>query len=159
MEKIVRVLHRVEDVLLAAALGVMVLGAFLQIVLRNTLGSGLYWMDPLLRHLVLWIAMLGAMVATREDNHISMDAVSYFLPPRLKSGARVITDLFAAAVCFFLAWAAVRFVADEMEWGSRAIANLPAWTVELILPAGFGVMALRYLVLTVVHGRRAMQPD
>ena len=39
--------------------------ALIQIVLRNVFDSGLLWAESFLRILVLWIAILGAMVATR----------------------------------------------------------------------------------------------
>ena len=40
---------------------------------RNIFGAGIVWIDPLLRVLVLWVAIAGAVVATRNDNHIRID--------------------------------------------------------------------------------------
>ncbi|MFT6012233.1 MAG: TRAP-type C4-dicarboxylate transport system permease small subunit, partial [Candidatus Azotimanducaceae bacterium] len=78
--KLFRYLHRLEDSLLVFSLLAMLLIALGQIVLRNGFDSGVLWAESFARILVLWVAMLGAMVATRENNHISIDAVSRYLP-------------------------------------------------------------------------------
>lgn len=122
----------------------MILLAASQILLRNIWHTGLEWSDPLLRVMVLWLALLGAMAAAREENHISIDVLSRFLPPRFGTASRIVTDLFAASICSLLAWHAGRFVLMEREVINYAFAQVPTWICELILPVGFGVMALRF---------------
>ena len=67
------VLHRIEDGILVAILCLMIGLAALQIVLRNFLGAGIVYADMLVRILVLWIGLVGAMVAARQNKHISID--------------------------------------------------------------------------------------
>jgi TRAP-type C4-dicarboxylate transport system permease small subunit len=55
--------------------------AFAQIVLRNGFDGGIVWADSLLRIMVLWIALIGAVVASRDQRHINIDLISRFLPP------------------------------------------------------------------------------
>ena len=68
-----RWLERVENGLIAVLVLAMVLLAGAQILLRNLFGTGIEWADPLLRALVLWTAMLGALAAARDDKHIGLD--------------------------------------------------------------------------------------
>jgi TRAP-type C4-dicarboxylate transport system permease small subunit len=150
-----RALRRVEDALLALLLGTMVLLAGGQILLRNVLEIGLIWADPLLRALVLWVGLFGALVASREDRHISIDVLSRVLPARIGAFARAVTSLFTAGVSAVVAYHAARFVAFDYEAGTAAFAGLPAWVVESILPFAFGVISLRYLVLVAIHLRSA----
>ena len=75
------VFAKIEDSILVLILVAMIFLAFLQIVLRNVFGVGLIWVEPLVRQMLLWVALAGAMVATRDHNHITVDAVSRFLPP------------------------------------------------------------------------------
>jgi TRAP-type C4-dicarboxylate transport system permease small subunit len=154
---LLRVLYAIEDSLLVLALSVMILIAFAQIVLRNLAEFGLFWGDPLLRYLVLWIGLLGAMVATRENNHITIDVVSYFLPSRARAAVRVLTDAFSALVCFLLTYASVNFLRDEIEGGLIVFGRVPAWAAELILPVAFGVMGLRFLVYLGLHLRKTFE--
>ena len=77
-----RVGRWLENSLLSIVLVSMILLASGQIGLRNLFGSGFPWADEALRLLVLWVAMLGAVAASRENRHISIDILSRVLPER-----------------------------------------------------------------------------
>ena len=64
-------LGRLEDALLVALLGVLLLLASTQILLRNLFDAGLTWADPLLRVLVLWLGLLGARVSRPRQRILS----------------------------------------------------------------------------------------
>lgn len=139
-------LRRLEDIILATILAAMIVLAIGQVVLRNIWGSGIGWADPLLRILVLWITLLGAMAATRDRNHINIDILSKFLPAYLKKPAQLLTHLFTAVVCAILAWQGGRLVLLDYREATIAFASVPAWTCELIIPFGFGIMSLRFFL-------------
>jgi len=138
-----------EDIFLALLLMVMIVLAVLLIVMRNLFDSGLVWGDELLRILVLWLCLVGAMAASRDDNHLAIDVVSRFLPPWLQQAVRVLTDLFTALLCGVIAWHAWSFVRLEAEFGSTVLGSWPAWIAQAILPLGFGLISYRYLTHTV----------
>jgi TRAP-type C4-dicarboxylate transport system permease small subunit len=145
LKRLQRIGLRIEDGLLALLLTGMILLATLQILLRNLWDTGISWGDPSLRLMVLWITLLGAMVATREHHHIRIDILARLLPGRWKPIAQRITDLFAGVITGLLAWHAARFVWFEWQDGSTLFAAVPAWICELIIPFGFAVIALRFL--------------
>jgi TRAP-type C4-dicarboxylate transport system permease small subunit len=147
--RVLGLLYRLEDALLALILGLLVLLAPLQILLRNVFDTGISWGDPLLRVLVLWIAMLGALAATRGRRQISIDALSHLAGKRVQSGVGIVTSLFASVVCGIVAHHSARFVASEIEYQSVAFEGVPAWTCEIVIPVAFGLMALRYLLYSV----------
>jgi TRAP-type C4-dicarboxylate transport system permease small subunit len=149
LERALGLLHRLEDGLLALILGLMVLLAPLQILLRNFFDTGIGWGDPLLRVLVLWVGMLGALAATRGRRQISIDVLSHVAGERMRSGVGVVTSLFTAVVCGVVARHASRFVASEIEYGTTAFAGVPAWTCELVIPVAFGLIALRYALYAI----------
>ncbi|MDG2333012.1 MAG: TRAP transporter small permease [Myxococcota bacterium] len=141
---ILRVLYRLEDVFLALLLGAMVVLAPLQIFLRNFFDAGIVWIDPLLRVLVLWVGLMGAVAASRSDRHIRIDAASKLLSPRAAAVLGILTGSFTAAVAGIVSWNSGRFVADEREFGSTAFSDIPAWMFEIVIPVAFGLIALRY---------------
>jgi TRAP-type C4-dicarboxylate transport system permease small subunit len=147
-----------EDGLLILLLGAMIGLAAAQIVLRNIWESGLVWGDPMTKILVLWVAMLGAMAATRDGNHINIDLLSRFLPAKARTANRMITDLFAASVCAVLAYHAARMVIIDREGSTMAFATVPTWICELIIPVGFGIMALRFLGAFLLTVYRTFRP-
>lgn len=137
-------LQKIEDWLLAILVLILVALAGAQIVLRNFFDTGLSWADPLLRALVLWTGMLGALAAVRDDKHIALDVLQRFLAPQAQRIARLLTLGFAAVLCAIMAWLSVDLVKIDLASGSNAFANVPSWFIESILPTGFGLMALRF---------------
>lgn len=141
--------HAVEDAILVGLLLTMVGVAVTQIVLRNGFDGGFLWAETFLRVLVLWIGLAGAMAASRQHRHISIDIIGRFLPPLAHKAAIVFTALFTAAVCSLLAWYTFDFVRVEYENPSVAFGNVPTWACELIMPVAFTVITLRYLLLAL----------
>ena len=121
--------------------------------LRNLLDQGLTWGEPLLRMMVMWVALLGAMAATRDDNHIRIDLSLRFLEGRARLAVQALTGGFSAAICALLAWHGARFVWLDWEAGVRAFGDVPAWACEAIMPFGAAVMAIRY-ALHVIWPKR-----
>ena len=88
--------ERLEEVVLVLLVVLMVSLGFLQILFRNLISVGIVWIDPIVRHLVLWVALLGASVATRENRHISIDVLAGRLPPAHYSRIQGAVQLFSA---------------------------------------------------------------
>lgn len=157
-------LHRLEDALLALFLTAMIVLAPLQIFLRIFFDRGLTWADPLIRVLVLWVGMLGAVAASRGDRHITIDALSRLLSGRARAAVGVAVHAFTAAVSALVAYHSWRFVETEREFESMAFLGIPAWTLQIILPVAFGLIAVRYALITVgdagvLLGLREPEPD
>jgi TRAP-type C4-dicarboxylate transport system permease small subunit len=141
---VARIIHQMEDAFLALLLGSMIGLASLQIFLRVALDQGLVWADPLLRVLVLWVGMMGAVAASRGDRHISIDALSRFLPAGLRQITNIITSLLTAAVSGLIAYHSGRFVSMEHEFASVSFSGIPSWTLQSVIPIAFAIIALRY---------------
>lgn len=135
-----------ETALLALLLLGLIAVGCAQVLLRNFAASGLGWADPLLRVSVLWIGLLGALVASRQRRHITVDLFSRHLPPPARRVCRMITDAFTAAICGLIAWHAARLVYFEYTEPTLAFAGLPIWLAQSIIPLGFGLIALRFAV-------------
>lgn len=151
---------KIEDGILMLILVAMIFLAFLQIVLRNVFGVGLIWIEPLVRQMLLWVALTGAMVATRDHNHITVDAVSRFLPPgRIRFASGLFCDTFAAVVCGLLTYSA--FLVFHREFQDPLLGGimpgLPYWASLLTLPVAFGVMTLRFVRFSFLSLRNTLR--
>ena len=129
--------------LLALAL-FLVAVSVVQIVLRNVFDSGLLWADPALRLSVLWIALVGGMVAAREQRHIAMDLLPKSLNPLGRRFAVVFSTLTTTLICGLAAFHGGRMVILDYQDGATAFLTFPVWVGELIIPLALGVIALRY---------------
>lgn len=144
--------------MIVAVLLFMIVMAVLQIVLRNLAGTSLLWVEPFLQHGVLWIGLLGAMIASRTDEHIRIDIASHYFSRAVRRGLAIVVDLFTAGVCALMAWHAAFYVREEMAFGSQGFLSLPSWLLQVIIPVGFGVIALRYAILFVMDIRGEREP-
>ncbi len=136
----------VENAVLILLLVSMIGLAAGQIVLRNVFDSGIIWADELLRILVLWLGLAGAVVASRDGRHIKIDVLSRFLSAGWSKAAAIATNWFTALVCALVAWHAGVFVRGTFDFGDTVLGDAPAWIFQLILPLGFGLIAYRYAV-------------
>lgn len=138
--------RRLEDALLLVLLTGLVVLASGQILLRNAFSIALPWADGLVRLGVLWLAMIGAVAASRDHKHIAIDVAARFLPEAWRGRVAVLRNLVTAAVCGLLAWFSLRFVRDSREFGDLLLGQWPAWWFQAILPVGFALIAYRYAV-------------
>ncbi|MEN8200236.1 MAG: TRAP transporter small permease [Thermodesulfobacteriota bacterium] len=145
-QKILIFEERLIDSLLCFLLVLMILLACVQIGLRTFLSGGLLWIDPLLRYLVLWCGLLGAVVATRKRKHIAIDVLGYLAPERVKPWIDLLIDLFSSLVALLLTWAAVIFVRNEALYGGSTLFDIPSWIWNLIFPVAFGFISLHFLL-------------
>jgi TRAP-type C4-dicarboxylate transport system permease small subunit len=139
-------LHKVEDLIIAGLLTATMGLALYQIILRDVMGSGIVWGDVLIRLMVLWLGMAGAMVATRQRKHISVDLVTRYLSPGWRRAAESLTTFFAGAVCLVAFYTSLQFVIGERAFGSIAFAQVPYWVCVVILPVAFFIIAVRYFI-------------
>ncbi|MCW8830285.1 MAG: TRAP transporter small permease, partial [Gammaproteobacteria bacterium] len=140
----IAIINKLEDWFLIIMLAVMVVLAITQIFYRNIFGEGIVWIDPLLRVLVLWVAIAGAVVATRTDNHIRIDFFTRYISEKFHKTLQRLVYAFCIFICGLIAWHSVRFVQMDYEYATIAFAKIPAWVTELIIPIGFFMMAVRY---------------
>ena len=138
-----------EDSLLISLLISMILLSSGQIVLRNFFDIGIIWIDPLLRVLVLWTALIGATVASRENKHIRIDLVSRLFSKKLHLGIQVFIGLFTFVICAIIAWYGAQWVLLDYQDKLTSFSGLPSWALEIIIPIAFGLIAIRYLMHSI----------
>ena len=147
-------ISRLETVLITLLLTLMILMAFSQIVLRNFFATGIDWGDALVRYLVVWVAFIGAAVATGQGKHITIDLLARWLTGARSIAIQALSCFFSAVICGLLTVAAARFIWFEAQMGSSTFLNLPVWVPVLIMPATLGLMTLRFLMGMIECGIR-----
>jgi TRAP-type C4-dicarboxylate transport system permease small subunit len=134
----------IENALLLALLTTLMTLAVAQIFLRNVLSMGLPWADGAVRIAVLWLAVLGAVAASRDQKHIAINLSERLLPTRLQRPASILVEIFTAAVSAWLAWYSWIFVRDSRAFGDLILGDWPAWIFQAVLPVGFALIGFRY---------------
>ena len=136
----------IETTLLVVLLGSMMVLSVTQIIMREIFNTGLVWSGELLKLMVLWLAMIAAIAACRDNRHIRIDALSHVLPKQGIRFTRVIVDLFAAAVCATIAWHSWRYLQLEIEFEDTVLIDTPAWIAHIVIPVSFAITSYRFVV-------------
>ncbi|HEY0381092.1 MAG TPA: TRAP transporter large permease subunit [Candidatus Elarobacter sp.] len=91
---------------------------------RYVLGNPLVWSDELATFVFLWLAMLGAVVAYRRGEHISLSVLVRRSPPRVRAVLEAIASVVAVIVAIELIPATIKFFNLERVDLTPAL-NLP----------------------------------
>jgi len=124
--------------------------SFTQVLLRIFFQSGIVWLDPLLRHMVLWAGLTGAAIAARYSHHFALEAFVKFAPQKLHRPLEIFAGVFTVAASCLLFHASYKFVRDEFAAGSVAFyidrVGVPGGWAEMIIPAAFALIAYHALM-------------
>ena len=140
-----RWLWETENALVSLALAALMLLPLIEIAGRKLFHGGVSGAAAFEQHLVLIIGLLGGMFAARDRRLLALSTLTTFLKGRWQTFARVFSSAFAAGITIFLCLAAVQLVQSEKAGGALLAYGIPRWTVQIIMPLGFGVIALRLL--------------
>ncbi|MCA9583341.1 MAG: TRAP transporter small permease subunit [Myxococcales bacterium] len=129
-------LARGEAAIAGVVLLAMILLAFGQAVLSNLANHGVAfanaalesasWIDAVLQKGTLWLAFLGASLATHADKHIAIDALSRALPKRVAELMKALVSLGAGVTSLALAYVffgAVRIAGMERPFEYEVLAQ------------------------------------
>ncbi len=138
------------EVVVAGLVAAEILILFSGVISRYAFDRPLVWSDELASTLFLWLAMLGAVIAFRRDEHMRMTACVGMLPQPV----RAMLDTFAtgAALAFLLliAWPTYQYAVYQLPITTSALEITDTWRAAA-MPAGIGLM----IVFAVLRLSRA----
>ena len=139
-------LRSTENLALTLVLLAMVVLPLLEALLRKLLHTGIMGEPSIVQHLGLLVGMIGGAIAARDRRLLALFTVhESALPLRFRSTAHLVTGTVTTVVTVLLAAASMQFVLAERSAGRTLVYSIPTWTVEMALPLGFGLIALRVL--------------
>jgi len=138
-------LYKLEDAALVLLLLSLLGMGIVQIVARNAGLSGFIWFDTASRISVLWLALFGAMRASRLQNHIAIDLINHYCSLSTQKIIHFITSIASGIICGVCSWYSYLFVVSEYSYPSSAFLNVPVWVCESIIPFSLAIIGLRFL--------------
>lgn len=148
LEKTEQALTHFAALLAALGLAAMLIFSLLQIITRNLFNYSLPGSETLLGYLVLWVAMIGAVLAVRPRRHVKIDLGPAWLGERFSARVAAWLNVFSTIVCALLAWAAMRFW--WQEWVHANPESRGVVLLSLILPSGFFLLTVHFLLRSVL---------
>lgn len=153
LKKLLRVIYVIEDGIVALILSSILLLSVYQIILRNFFNEGIIWGDGLIKILVLWLGMSGAMIATRQGKQIRINIFGKLFGPTIRAYLGKINLLFAFVACLIVAYYSLQFTITEYSYASNVLGFIPSWIATVIIPVSFLIMAARYLIKSLMNNR------
>ncbi len=144
-------LGNIETALLCLIILSIVGLGILKILLRYIFQISLLWNQVLLQHFILWLTFLGASLATCENRHISIDVLTRYLPRHLVQCTNILIHIISFVIVSILAYTGFEFIRDEQMSGATLVGTIPIWWAKLIIPIGFGLIALHFALQTVME--------
>ena len=126
---------------------------FYQFLTRYVFNDSAAWTEEIARYLLIGVVFVGAAIGVRRNNHIQVDLLFRYLPPR--AGRVLATVVDAVRIAFFAA-TCVLTVQMMLRMGnySMTIIDAPMNIVYGVCLAGFAAMLVRSVLLAVEHWRR-----
>ncbi len=143
-------LVRAEDSLLALAMLAIMLIPLLEALLRP-FNANIPGAAPFTQHLTLIIGMIGGAVAARKGRLLSLSSFSGLFKGHVKTAAQLWNNAIAATISAILCMASLSFALSERTGDKVLELGIPVWVVQLIIPIGFAIIALRLIWWSAPH--------
>jgi C4-dicarboxylate transporter DctQ subunit len=135
-----------ENICLATGMGVAVVIATIQVILRYFADTGIYWAEEVVVYTIVWTAFLSAGAGVRSGEHLSVELINLLMRGRLAGPLARIIDFIGVAAGIALAVLGTEFVKSAFEYGQRSAAlELPMWIVYLCIPLAGLLLTIRFI--------------
>ena len=150
-------IDRLVDIVLALALGVMLVVVAAQVWYRFVCNDPLAWSEELARYLFVWISFLGAAVGVRMKVHLGIDLLEKALSPLMYKLMAVAVNLAIQIFLLVVIFWGVKIL-GIVKFQTSASMGISMAYPYLAVPVGAGFMLLNSLRVTW-EMLRSRQPE
>jgi TRAP-type C4-dicarboxylate transport system permease small subunit len=116
------------------------------IILRNIARNGMPWANEVSEYALYITTLLTAPWLLRRGQHVRIDLILTFVPPRVAWLMEGLGDIIGFVVCLVMMRYGLKMVVDSASLGSLTIKNLvfPEWWLLAPLPVIFALIAAEF---------------
>lgn len=105
-------------------------------IIFRAFNEPLSWTDEICGFLMVWLACLGWMIATRHNAHIRIRLLLDKLPGKAWRGTEVVIQVAVALVGIVVAWKSIHLIEVNSDIEAMSLPVSVAWMYAPLLPAG-----------------------
>jgi len=139
-----KIFHFTEDILSSLSLVLTALFPVLEVIARGVFHTGVYSSAEYVKHLVIFVTFLGAMITSREDRHLCFAVGIEHVSPPWKEWIQTANAMLSVVVTLFIGWSSVSFINTAFS-PSDKLGFFPLQWAMYVMPLGFTVMLLRFV--------------
>ncbi|MBN2536532.1 MAG: TRAP transporter large permease subunit [Spirochaetales bacterium] len=136
--------HSIENWISIIILGLIVLLLIIEIIGRTFFLTGIPNSSDYIKHLVLWITFISAMITSREKKHLSLNLPGKVMKDSLKKKITIAISFIAVTICTVFTITSVRFIIVGFDL-SKTVGILPILAFLFIIPLGFLFITFRFI--------------
>jgi TRAP-type C4-dicarboxylate transport system permease small subunit len=152
------VVDRLARYLLTTLLCVVAIGQFVQVITRYVLQVPVMGLEETMLYPTLWLYMLGAVNASRENTHIRANVLEIFLKtPRQHTVLAIVGEVLSLLIGLWLlywAWDFTRY--SWRVWKESPTLYIPTFFADVALFTGLALM-MAYTAMHLVRHVRALR--
>ena len=166
---ILRILDRLEEILIATLIAAATLIIFVAVVQRYALGVpflyplvyniNLTWAQEICIYMFVWMAKFGAAYGVRTGIHVGVDVVVNMLEPKRRKMVVMFGLLCGALFTFVVGTMGAKFVIELYPTDQVSPdMEMPRWIIFLCVPLGSYLMCFRFLQVAWAFWRTGELP-
>ena len=145
MGKLEKLLSHFEEILIGSFILSASIILFANVVARYVFNLGFAWAEELVRYQIVWMVFIGASLAARQGIHIGVDILVKMAPRRLAKLITLVINAISVVFCVVVLYYGAELTMQAKEFGQVSAAlQVPMWVVQLAIPMGAGLMAIRF---------------
>jgi len=144
---LVRGITHVLETLTLVGMSAVFVTIVVEVVLRYGFGSSLIFTEELTRYTMVWVALLGGVIALRDGAHVATGGIGNRFGPTVGTLASLVGDALAVLFLLTLTWASIQTLPNQRDQLTTTL-HVSIFWFYLALPVGAVLMVL------VVVGRR-----
>lgn len=148
-------LNRIYATLVSIALGFMVLATAYSVFMRYVANAPVHWMEEVSGICMIWIVMIGAVIAERDGNNLSIPLFIDKLKPRMRALISLLVGLVSIGLLVFIAWLAYG-LASKVAFKLTGVLKISWFWIDIAVPLGMLGMAI-YIALRIPAQIRAIR--
>ena len=164
-----RILDRLEEILIASLIAAATLVIFVAVVQRYAVGVpflyplvyhiNLTWAQELCIYMFVWMAKFGAAYGVRTGIHVGVDVVVNMLEPKWRKKVVLFGLLCGALFTFVVGTMGAKFVIELYPTDQVSPdMEMPRWIIFLCVPLGSYLMCFRFLQVAWAFWRTGELP-
>ncbi len=131
----------------------LALVVFYQFFTRYVLADSAAWTEEIARYFLIVVTFLGGSMAVRRNTHIHVEFLYRYLPAAAGRVMSTLVDVVRVAFFAYATWLSFELV-PKMHNLRMTVVDFPMSYVYGFVAAGFVLMTIRSLQVTVRHWRR-----
>lgn len=125
---------------------IIIILVFLQVITRYIFKNPLFWSEELARYFLIWLTMVGAVMAFKDEEHLKIEVFVRLLSSKYQKLFYLFSDLIIIFVSSVLLFYGYSFAILNSSQYTPSISWLSLFWICLAIPIGSGLILIYAII-------------